>query len=296
MEQMYLLNKGEPIPEGDKTENCLFTVDLENGMEVLMTKDEWHRKLGHIRNTLLKKLPEISDGVPNDVCNCVNYDVCSVCMKARIVGSPFNKKRDRAKRPLQIIHCDVSGPTDTETYNNKRYFLTCIADNTHFYKVYLLKHKSEVADYLKKYINEAESHFNIRASSIRCDNGGEYKTNALTQWCHKKGIVLEYTVPYSSQLNGTSERLNRSIMEKARGEKQYLLNRSPTTATEVTPAEKWHGKRPDLSKLHVFGTKVYTKILGPLKKLENRGQEGIFVGYHTDGYRIWNPETKKVYI
>jgi hypothetical protein len=38
-------------------------------MEVLMTekenKEEWHRKLGHISNTLLKKLPEISDGVPN---------------------------------------------------------------------------------------------------------------------------------------------------------------------------------------------------------------------------------------
>jgi hypothetical protein len=36
--KVYLLNKGEPILEGDKTENGLFTVDLENGMEVLMTK------------------------------------------------------------------------------------------------------------------------------------------------------------------------------------------------------------------------------------------------------------------
>jgi transposase InsO family protein len=234
-------------------------------------------------------------------------------MRARIVGSPFNKKRDRAKRPLQIIHSDVCGPTDPETYDNKRYFLTCIDGCTHFCKVYLMKHKSKVADCLKKYINEAESHFNVRASCIRCDNGGEDKTNALTQWCHKKGIVLEYTIPYSPQLNGTSERMNRSIMEKARaliiGSKldksmwgeavltaTYLLNKSPTTVTEVTPAEKWYGKRPDLTKLHVFGTKVYTKILRPLKKLDNRGQEGIFVGYHTNGYRIWNTETKKVYI
>jgi hypothetical protein len=85
--------------------------------------------------------------------------------------------------------------------------------------------------------------------------------------------VLEYTVPYLPQLNGTSEHMNRSIMEKARaliidskidksmwGEAvltaTYLLNRSPTTATKVTLTEKWYGKRPDLSKLHVFGTKV----------------------------------------
>jgi transposase InsO family protein len=207
-------------------------------------------------------------------------------MRARIVRSSFNKKRDRAKRPFQIIHSDVYGPTDPETYDNKRYFLTCINDYTHFCKVYLLKHKSEVADCLKKYGNEAESHFNVRASSIRCDNGGEYKTNYLTQWCQKKGIVLEYTVPCSPQLNGTSECMNRSIIEKARAliidakldksmwreavlTATYLLNRSPTTTTEVTPGEKWYGKMPDLSKLHVFGTKLYTKILGPLKK--NRG-------------------------
>jgi hypothetical protein len=54
--KVYLLNKGEPTLEGDKTENGLFTVDVENGMEVLMTKkqtkEEWHRKLGHISNYL----------------------------------------------------------------------------------------------------------------------------------------------------------------------------------------------------------------------------------------------------
>jgi hypothetical protein len=66
-------------------------------------------------------------------------------MRARIVRSPFNKKRDRAKRPLQIIHSDVCGPTDPETYDNKRYFLNCIDDYTQFCKVYLIKHKPEVA-------------------------------------------------------------------------------------------------------------------------------------------------------
>jgi transposase InsO family protein len=50
---------------------------------------------------------------------------------------------------------------------------------------------------------------------IRCDNGGEYKNNALREWCKNKGIVIEFTAPYSPQLNGTAERLNRTIMEKA---------------------------------------------------------------------------------
>lgn len=75
----------------------------------------------------------------------------------------------------------------------------------------------------------------------------------------------------------------------------YLLNRSPTSTVNITPAEKWYGKRPDLSNLQVFGGKVYTKVLGKLKKLDNRGKEGIFIGYHSNAYRIWDPETRKIY-
>jgi transposase InsO family protein len=51
---------------------------------------------------------------------------------------------------------------------------------------------------------------------IKCDNGGEYKNNALRKWCNNKGIVIEFTIPYSPQLNGTAERINRTIMEKER--------------------------------------------------------------------------------
>jgi transposase InsO family protein len=99
--------------------------------------------------------------------------------------------------------------------------------------------------FLKEYVNEAECHFNIKVKRIRCDNGGEYKNNALRVWCTNNGIVIEFTALRSPQLNGTAERMNRTIMEKARalhfdsglgkrmwGEavltSAYLLNRSPT--------------------------------------------------------------------
>lgn len=64
-------------------------------------------------------------------------------------------------------------------------------------------------------------------------------------WARKKGIKMNYMVPYSPQMHGTAERLNRTLMEKARallmesktkketwGEAiftaTYLLNRSST--------------------------------------------------------------------
>jgi hypothetical protein len=38
----------------------------------------------------------------------------------------------------------------------------------------------------------------------------------------------------------------------------YFVNRSPSNALEmVTPAEKWYGVKPDLSKVKVFGSVAY---------------------------------------
>jgi hypothetical protein len=154
----------------------------------------------------------------------------------------------------------VCGPIDPTTYDDKKYFLTCVDDYTHFCKIYLLENKNEVHTFLKEYVNEAECHFNTKVKRIKCDNGGEYKNNALRKLRKNKGIVIEFTIPYSRRLNGTAERMNRTIMEKARAlifssglEKEmwgeavlisaYLLNRSRMVTTNGTPAENWHGKK-----------------------------------------------------
>lgn len=76
----------------------------------------------------------------------------------------------------------------------------------------------------------------------------------------------------------------------------YLMNRSPTTAVDTTPAEMWYGHKPDLKNLQEFGLVVYTKNLGRLMKLDDRGQKGIFVGYAPNGVRVWNPKTRRVYL
>jgi hypothetical protein len=33
-----------------------------------------------------------------------------------------------------------------------------------------------------------------------------------------------------------------------------------------------------------------------LKKLDSRSKKGIFVGYNTNGYRIWDPNTENIYV
>lgn len=154
----------------------------------------------------------------------------------------------------------------------------------------------------------------MKVSKIRCDNGKEYINNELMTFCRKRGIKVDSTIPYSPQLNGKSERLNRTLMEKARSlifdsgmEKKfwgeaarvatYLLNRSPTSSLKKeTPYEKWTNKKPNLGFLQFFGSDVHARVLGHLKKLDSRSQKYKMVGYASNGYRLWDEKRNKIII
>lgn len=50
-----------------------------------------------------------------------------------------------------------------------------------------------------------------RPLAIRCDNGPEYLSTALTQWATRWGIKLEYIQPGKPQQNAYVERFNRTV-------------------------------------------------------------------------------------
>ena len=78
----------------------------------------------------------------------------------------------------------------------------------------------------------------------------------------------------------------------------YLVNRSPSSVLEgKTPHEVWTGKKPSLSHLRVFGCDAYVHVPKEKRtKLDNKSEKCIFIGYKDGlkGYKLWNPETRKV--
>lgn len=54
--------------------------------------------------------------------------------------------------------------------------------------------------------------------------------------------------------------------------------------------------RGNQTRLLPFGQEVYTKVLEHKKKLENRSKKGVFIDYTNNGYRIYNPEEKTIYV
>lgn len=149
--------------------------------------------------------------------------------------------------------------------------------------------------------------------TLRADNGREYVNYKFQNFCKNKGIRLQLTIPYNLQLNGVAERMNRTLVDKARtmiidsglpkmmwGEAIYNAtygrNRSPTTNLSKTPIELWENKKPNMSNLKIFGCNAYRQIPNVLrKKLDPKGQKLIMVGYATNTtYRLWDSENKKI--
>ena len=97
-----------------------------------------------------------------------------------------------------------------------------------------------------------------RLKCLRSDNGGEYCNKEFDRYCSENGIRREKTVPGTPQENGVSERMNRTIMERARCMRLhagfplqfwvdaidivvYLINRGPSSFLDVV-FQRRHGQ------------------------------------------------------
>lgn len=278
----------------------------------------WHKRLGHIGASKFKELQKgkmchdfqlIERIVPDD-------NLCEDCINGKQTRNSFNKSKDKSyvNRPLYNVHSDVAGYY-VETKDGKRYFVTFIDEYTHYCATYLIAQKSDVFSKFKDFVLKSESHFNTKVVNLYIDNGREYLSNEIKDFCADRGISFHLTVPRTPQLNGVAERMNRTIGERARAmlsdsklhesfwgdavlTATYLINRSPTKAlTQAkTPYEMWHGRKPYLKYLKVFGSTVYIHNKLMNSKFDKRSTKGILVGYEPNGYRVWDVERARYVI
>jgi transposase InsO family protein len=84
---------------------------------------------------------------------------------------------------------------------------------------------------------------------LRLENGGEYCSKEFDDYCSYHGICREKTFPGTPQENGVLERMNRTILERARSMRfhswfplqfwedvvytiVYLINRGPSSSLD----------------------------------------------------------------
>lgn len=276
----------------------------------------WHRRLGHINS---KHLEIMKNGAVvglsyNDKADASKSN-CTVCCEGKQSRLPFPQSSNRSDALLQVVHVDVCGPMENKSIGQSRYFLLLVDDYSRMTFVYFLKNKSEVFNKFKLFKKMVETQTNKSIKVLRSDNGREFCSNEMSDFLKASGILHQRTNPYTPEQNGLCERFNRTIVEKARCllfdaklHKQfwaeavhtavYLKNRTPAASlNEKTPYELWTGKKPDISHVRIFGSKVMVHVPKERRlKWDKKATEHYLLGYgdNVKGYRLYNPVTRKI--
>ncbi|KPJ19636.1 Retrovirus-related Pol polyprotein from transposon TNT 1-94 [Papilio machaon] len=311
-----ILNKNNNVVATAILVNNMYQLNMYSEHAYISDVDEndpylWHQRMGHLNFNDLNKIIENTEGMKVLKKKETNL-TCITCLEAKQTRLPFKHKGTGTTKLLELVHSDVCGPMETESLGGAKYFLTFTDDYSKKIFVYFLQKKSEVIDKLKEFKKYVENQLECKIKCLRTDNGLEFINKNISDLLKGDGITHQTTVPYTPQQNGVAERLNRTLVEKAKCmllnaklSKQfwaeavqtaaYLLNRTPTKSLKYkTPEEMWSGTKPSVSHLHIFGCEAMVHLpKEKTKKWDPKAKKAIFTGYCTDtkGYRFIIPSS-----
>ena len=281
-----------------------------------LTLERWHERLAHsplstIRNIITRKR---ATGIVIDKIQENSTKTCDACQLGKATRLPFGNRdpERRVTTPGRVLHVDICGPMPAISTQGCKYAMPIVDEFSRFTTTCFLNRKSDAADMLLLIINQYENFTGQRVHTIQADNGGEFMSKYLHQQLENKGIRMQTTIPYTPEQNGLVERMNRTLVEKARtmlhhaglphehwqsaiATATHITNRLPTKANNnQSPFELWFGRTPDLSHVRVFGCRAFAHIPAQKRsKFDAKAHICTFLGYASNqkGYELMIDDT-----
>lgn len=119
----------------------------------------WHFRMGHLNVNDMKRLIDHNMASGLDKIKIEREsEFCESCVLGKQTRLPFaNKKERRSNRILELIHSDVCGPMKQSAHDGANYFVTFTDDFSRATMVYCIKHKSDVIEKFREFIEMAEA-------------------------------------------------------------------------------------------------------------------------------------------
>ena len=275
----------------------------------------WHERLGHVNAECVAKMIKngILPGAKADGAQVKSF-FCEGCAFGKMSKKPSPYSELRSCKPGEFVHCDLVGPMETKSLSGSRFVLVLKDEASSYRSVYFLKHKTEVSEFLQRYIIQVREETGRKIRRLRSDNGTEFVNEKVKKLLTQNGIMHELSAPYTPQQNGFVERENRTLVESARSMIHarnlpkflwaealntacFVLNRVVFMKKDVSPYELWFEKEPSYLELRVFGCEAYKLIpYEHRRKWEPKSKKVIFVGYTNTAknFRLYDPRTRRV--
>ena len=282
-------------------------------LSATLNLETWHQHLGHanFRTILDMARSEVVTGMPANLSHAPQ--ACDACICGKQTHQPVPKSREgrKAERLLGRVFVDLTRPQSIASRSGCLYIMNIIDDCSSYHWTRLLKTKAEALQALQDWLLAAENQSGEKLCYLVTDNS-ELCSNEIAQWCSERGIIHQFTTPYTSAQNSHVERLHHTLMNKARAMRlscnaplhlwdQFILTSSylsNLTASKAmngrTPHELWFGTHPSLTHLHKIGCRTYVLNSAANPKIAAKSVECTLVGYslNAKSYRCWHRESE----
>ena len=158
--------------------------------------DLYHKRLLHINKDYILKTITSVNGLRQISDSNSGLNHCDSCYSGKFTHT-YSHEPLKSNTIFDIIDIDVAGPFNTISIKGERYFMTITDRASRAIWVYPLKFKSEVLEVLVSFYNLIIAQFKTNIKAIRLDNAKEFRSNKWTLFTTNKGIICEYTSPYT---------------------------------------------------------------------------------------------------
>lgn len=302
-----LAERPHPLPSNGHSSLKLDDAERE---EIL----KWHRRLGHLGITSLKKAADSSLGIPTKVTKPALLPTCAPCALGRRHRDSFGRTEKVASKPGVLIHCDLSGPFVVGV-DGVMYFIVFVDDFSRWKWVYPIRTRR--SEELLSVLQHWRAQFSAELPDfpiVHLHSDNEFNVPAINAWCRENNIHQSFTTPGTPQMNARAERVMRTLKEPAGAIMgaaavpktfwpyavltiAYIRNRiGHASLGNVSPFERLYKKKADVAHFRTFGCIAYPLIKRNVKQpsFVDKARPGVFVGYSvtSPGYVIYFPDTK----
>ncbi len=137
---------------------------------------------------------------------------CSTCQKGKQTRSPIpHITHDQSPHVLGQVFSNLCGPMETPSIEGYWYFVTFTDDHSRYTHIGLCKSKDDTLGVFKAWKVRAGNETGRSLKTLRTDGGGEYMSQAFSDFLATCGIKCETTNMYTPQENSVSECANHTI-------------------------------------------------------------------------------------
>ena len=284
--------------------------------------DLLHARFGHASERRVKKMIGRSNNFPKYSPHSMTHDPtsCDACNSGgarrkafpKHVGNPFTYFGER-------LSSDLCGPFP-KAIGGYKYLLNIVDAATNNLYTYPLRNKSsaEVRSAMEEFMRDNRTHLN-HGKPVRwhTDNGGEFMSNDIDEFCEEFAVRRSFSVPYSPPTNAHAERMWSTILRPIRtmlaashvhesfwpyaaAHATYLHNIMPSSrlAGEMSPYQALHGMKPDVSKVRVWGCTAWYLLPEHevSSKVSPRALPAVHLGLDPvrKGYIVYIPELNRI--